>query len=386
MKKLTKIIGIICCFVLALMPFGMSKMDDAVFANADTDLAGKGRILIEYGTGEVLDEYNQFEHLPIASVTKLTTLLLAFEAIDEGKLALDKELTASKYASSMGGSQVFIDAGSDYTVENLLHAIIISSANDASVMIAEELAGSEENFVAKMNEKVKALGGQNTNYNNCNGLPSPAAYSCAHDVALVMRELMKYPLYFEISGIWMEDFAHPSGRVTQMANTNKLLRSFDGCDAGKTGSTAEAGYCMSVTAKKAGMRLIAVVLGAENSKERFGTCARMLDYGFSNYSSVCVLDKSAELDLGVEIKKAKELPSISAAHDYYALSKIGENGKIDVAYEMTDLVAPLKKGAVVGQAIVTKDGVVLAEIDLILNADVAEKSYLEHIKSIANNW
>lgn len=374
-----------CAFalVLSLSNFCCS-LDTEVFGA--TSPASKARILMEYGTGEVLEEYNSTEHLPIASVTKLTTLLLAFEAIEAGKLELEQSLVASENAAGMGGSQVFIDAGADYTVKNLLHAVIISSANDASVVLAEAIAGSEDAFVDMMNKKVASLGGKDTNYTNCTGLPSAMAFSCANDVALVMREVISHPLYFEISGIWMEDFVHPSGRITQMANTNKLLRSYQGCDAGKTGSTAEAGYCMSATAKRSDMRLIAVVLGAENSKDRFKECATLLDYGFANYSSECILDCQQAVDIPLNINKAKNGSAIKPKESYYVLNKKGEDKNIEVNYVLDTLSAPLSKGTVVGRAIVTQGNVVIAEIDLVLEEDVAEKSFWDEVQSITSEW
>lgn len=348
--------------------------------------AGKSRVLMEYGTGQILSEYNKLEHLPIASVTKLMTLLLAFEALDSGKLSLEQELIASENAAGMGGSQVFIDANSSYKVENLLHAIIISSANDACVMIAEELAGSEADFVVLMNQKIKSLGGNDTNYGNCTGLPCANAYSCANDVALVMREVIQHPKYFEISKIWMEDFQHPSGRVTEMANTNKLLRSYTGCDAGKTGSTNEAGFCMSATAKKGNMRLIAVVLGADNSKSRFGTCATLFDWGFANYSSECLLDKNQDLDIEYNVKLAKNTSPVRASESYYALTKKGEKSNLNIEYEMFNLNAPLAKGSIIGKAIITDNGVVVAEINIETIQDIEVMNYSDRIKSIVKEW
>lgn len=346
----------------------------------------KASLLMDFGTGQVLEEHNSKEHLPIASVTKLTTLLLAFEALENGKLSLDDELTASERASSMGGSQVFIDANSKYKVENLLHAIVISSANDACVVIAEELAGSEEDFVVIMNEKVKSLGGMDTNYVNCSGLPSPNAYSCANDVALVMREIIKYPLYFEISKIWMEDFEHPSGRITQMANTNKLLRNYTGCDAGKTGSTNEAGFCMSATAKRGNMRLISVVLGASNSKERFNACAGLFDLGFANYTSDCIVDSAKNLDIDFVVNMAKNQSPLKAEEDYFVLNKKGEKSNLEISYQMENVVAPLSGGTVVGKIIISKDNIVEKEINILLVNDVEAMNWFDRIKEIASKW
>ena len=361
-----------------LMPFGKtSALDEQNF---------KASILVDYGTGQILSETNSTEHLPIASVTKLTTLLLTFEAIANNELQLDEVLIASENAAGMGGSQVFIDANSDYTVENLLHAIIISSANDASVMIAERLGGSEEGFVALMNERVKELGAQNTSYTNCTGLPSANAYSCANDVALVMREVVKYPLYFEISKIWMEDFQHPSGRTTEMANTNKLLRSYSNCDAGKTGSTNEAGYCMSATAKKGDMRLISVVLGAKDSKSRFAACTEMFNWGFANYDSVKLIDSTQMLENIPAVNKAKNDVIFKPQEDYFVLTKKGENSNISVNYEYNKLVAPIPVNAVVGKIVLTDNNKVIKEINIVAANNVESKSYKDTLHDIINNW
>ena len=378
---------IICLIVVSVILISSLLNFNFVYAASNDKVeAGKSRVLMDYQTGQILSEFNSKEHLPIASVTKLMTLLLTFEAIENGKISLDDEIVASENAAGMGGSQVFIDANATYKVENLLHAIIISSANDASVMLAEEIAGSEEDFVVLMNEKAKSLGANDTNYCNCTGLPSANAYSCANDVALIMKQVLKYPLYFEISKIWMEDFQHPSGRITQMANTNKLLKRYTGCDAGKTGSTNEAGFCMSATAKKNNMRLVAVVLGAESSQARFDTCMTMFDWGFANYSTNCILDKDKDLTTEFSINKAKNEPVIRAKESYYTLNKKGEQTDVSVNYVFDNLSAPLNKGDVVGKVIISQNEIVLAEIDIILANDVEAITYGDSLKDIFKHW
>ena len=378
---------IICLIVVSVILISSLLNFNFVYAASNDKVeAGKSRVLMDYQTGQILSEFNSKEHLPIASVTKLMTLLLTFEAIENGKISLDDEIVASENAAGMGGSQVFIDANATYKVENLLHAIIISSANDASVMLAEEIAGSEEDFVVLMNEKAKSLGTNDTNYCNCTGLPSANAYSCANDVALIMKQVLKYPLYFEISKIWMEDFQHPSGRITQMANTNKLLKRYTGCDAGKTGSTNEAGFCMSATVKKNNMRLIAVVLGAESSQARFDTCMTMFDWGFANYSTNCILDKDKDLTTEFSINKAKNEPVIRAKESYYTLNKKGEQTDVSVNYVFDNVSAPLSKGDVVGKVIISQNEIVLAEIDIILANDVEAITYGDSLKDIFKHW
>ena len=379
-KKIS--ISIFALLLLVLIPF----LNVYGFVKADEKLNCKANLLMDFGTGEILSENNSTKHLPIASVTKLTTLLLAFEALESGKLSLDQKLIASENASGMGGSQVFIDANADYTVENLLHAIVISSANDACVVIAEEIGGSEQGFVDMMNDKAKSLGAMDTNYTNCTGLPSATAYSCAKDVALIMREVLNYPKYFEISKIWMEDFEHPSGRVTEMANTNKLLRSYKACDAGKTGSTNEAGFCMSASAKKGDTRLIAVVLGAENSKARFGACADMFDWGFANFVSTKIIDSNEIISDIPQIAKAKNNAEFVASEDYFALCKKGEDAGIQVNYEYMKTTAPISQGEIVGKIILTKNNVVVKEIDIISNNEVQKKGFKDTISDIFNKW
>lgn len=386
MIKLTKNFSV---FIAILLIFATSLFFATNVASASAQnlpTTARANVLVDYGSGQVLAENNSFAHLPIASVTKLTTLLLTFEAVDRGEIQLDQKLTASKNSAGMGGSQVFIDEGGEYAVLDLLHAIIISSANDASVMIAEELAGSEANFVELMNERVRKLGGTDTNYTNCTGLPSANAYSCAHDVALVMREVLSHPLYFEISGIWMEDFLHPTGRVTQMANTNKLLRTYSGCDAGKTGSTSEAGYCLSATAKRGDMRLISVVLGAENSKARFEECSKLLDFGFDNFVSERILSANEPLELNLAIHNAKVAPQVIAEKDYQIISQRGKAPQMSVEFVLDSISAPKNAGDIVGKAIITNNGVVVTEINLILKNDVPAKSLWDNIHSITQNW
>lgn len=381
-KKLVLLGAVLVVFALSF--FGMACHSPAFARESEAD--ARAKVLMDFGTGQVLFEENSHQKMPIASVTKLMTLLLSFEAIDSGQLALDEVLTASKNAAGMGGSQVFIEEGGTYSVQSLLHAIIISSANDASVMIAERLSGTEQNFVTKMNTKIQALGGKNTNYGNATGLPCVTAYSCAYDVALVMRQVLKFPLYFEICNIWMENFEHPDGRVTQMANTNKLLRTYSGCDAGKTGSTGEAGFCLSASAKRGDMRLISVVLGASDSRARFAQSTALLDYGFDNFVSKNVLSNDCNLDISLEVRNAKNLPQVRAEENFDVVFERGKERNFEISYQLDSLAAPQKAGTVVGQVIITDDGVVQREINLVLTADIEAKSLWDNVRSITSQW
>ena len=268
----------ICC-VLCICIIPLSGITQGEFAKADEAYTAKSIILVDYNSGEVLKEDNADEKLPIASMVKMMTLLLTFEEMDKGNLTLDTKITTTENASGMGGSQVFIDPYVTYTAEQMIKSVIMASANDASVALAEHISGSEDTFVKKMNERAKALGMTNTLYANCTGLPEPEQYSSARDVSILMKELLRHEIYFNYSTIWMDELIHPSGRKTELVNTNKLTRYYKGCDAGKTGSTSEAGYCLCASAKRDDMRLISVVIGSKTGQDRFNESASCLTMG-----------------------------------------------------------------------------------------------------------
>ena len=206
----------------------------------------------------------------------------------------------------MGGSQVFIESGGEYSIGDLLKSTIVSSANDASVALAEKIAGSENNFVKLMNKKALELGMKNTNYVNCTGLPASNQFSSAKDTAILLKEVFKYDTYHNYSKIWMDTLKHPKGRETELVNTNKLIRYYEGCDGGKTGSTNEAGYCLATTAKRGDMRLIAVVLGAENGKLRFAETSKLLNFGFNNFENKLIVSKDEILSSELKIQNSRQ--------------------------------------------------------------------------------
>ena len=277
------IIGIISCLLTAvLFATNTTLIAEATF---EPNIKHKSSVLIEYNTGKVLVDNNANEKLPIASVTKLMTVLLTLEEIENNKINLTDKIIVSENASGMGGSQIFLDANCEYEIGQLLKSVIVCSANDSSVALAEHIAGSEQNFIKLMNEKASSLGLINTHYSNCTGLPSSDGYSSAYDQSIILKQVLSYDLYHEYSSIWMEDFTHPSGRTTQMTNTNKLSRFYEGCIGGKTGSTNQAKYCLAVGAERNNTKFIAVVLGAENSKDRFKLASDLLSYGFNNFES-----------------------------------------------------------------------------------------------------
>ncbi len=350
-------------------------------------LTCKSAVVVDAGSGDILLSKNESKRLPIASMVKLMTILLTLENIDNGNLTLDQKITVSKNAAGMGGSQVFLDAGSDYSIEDLLKSTIVASANDASVALAETIAGSEQDFVNKMNTRASELGMSNTNYANATGLPAVDGYSCAEDVAKLLREVLKHKTYYNYSTIWKQDLVHPSGRITGLTNTNKLIRYYKGCDAGKTGSTSEAGYCIAASANKNDMRIITVVIGAESGAKRFSESASLLDWAYANYENKKIFTPNQELD-AVNVKKGKtSLVSPILKEGYSCVVKKGGNENITTKIEINDsITAPLKKGDKIGVAYVLKDNVVIKEIDIITNTDVKKLTYLDAIKDIISKY
>lgn len=384
MKKWSIAICSIFCCILSIMTccnFG------AVYADNELQIDAKSSLLMDFDSGAVLFEDNADEKVPVASIVKLMTVLLTMEEIDSGNLSLDDKLTSTEYASSMGGSQVFIDPYVEYSIGDMLKSVIVASANDASVALAERISGSEQAFVTKMNNRAKELGLNNTNYVNASGLPEPGQYSTARDVAKLFKEVINHKLYFEYSTIWMDSLTHPSGRKTEVVNTNKLIRYFKGCDAGKTGSTDEAGYCLVATAEKGNMRLISVVLGATTSTARFNESSKLLNYGFNNFENKQIIDVCESVG---EIKVAKskiENVKVYAEENYFAVNKRGEELEYSIDIELVDkLTAPIKNGDKVGEIKIIKEGAVIKTINVIVLEDVETIKYLDSLKEIISRW
>lgn len=356
-------------------------------AESDIDIISKSGLLMDYSSGEVLFEKNPTLHLPIASMVKMMTILISLEEYEEGNITLDSLISTTENASGMGGSQVFIDPYVEYTFEDLLKSVIMASANDASVALAEYFNGNEKSFTNRMNKRAKELGMNDTNYANCTGLPAPEQYSCAKDCAILMREVLKHDLYHKYSTIWMDELTHPSGRKTELVNTNKLIRYFEGCDGGKTGSTNEAGCCLTASAKRGDMRLISVIIGAENSKTRFNESSLLLNYGFANFENKFLVDVNTPIS-NLPISKGKmENCDVYASENFVAIMKKGNNTTYETNVNLpTTLKAPLKNGQKVGSVKVTKDGNIVKEIDLIVKTDVKHSSYFDSAKKVIENW
>lgn len=379
--------GIICA---AAVIFGMTVVGSGAITAAraeEKSLSCKAAYVMDEVSGVQLYAENEEKHLPIASMCKIMTLLMAFEAIDEGKLSLEDEITVSERASGMGGSQVFLGAGLTYRADELLKSIAVCSANDSCVAIAERISGSEGAFCNEMNERAKELGAQNTLFANCTGLPKEPQYSCAKDVAIMMRALHRYEKYHEYARVWLEDFAHPDGRTTQMTNTNKLIRSYQGCTGGKTGFTNEAGFCLAAAAERAGMQVISVVIGAESTKERFSAVGSLFDYAFDNFESVTYL-KEGETAREVDVRGSRVgNVALTAEHTLSAISKRGTKENYTLSYELSDEVrAPVAKGDTLGYAVLMRDGVEVDRSALLASADAPKFTWWEAYREGARRW
>lgn len=388
MKKSKQIILKLSLIIFgAIISFVFLFSNQTIIADAGftTNANCKSAVLIEKISKQVLYENASHEKLPIASVTKLMTVLLTLEHIDNGSISLDDKVMVSSNASGMGGSQIFLDSDNEYVLGELLKSVIVASANDSSVALAEYIAGSENNFIRMMNERAKELNMLDTNYANCTGLPSAEGYSSAYDQALVLREVLDYDIYHTYSSIWFEDFTHPSGRTTQMANTNKLSRYYDGCIGGKTGSTNQAKYCLAVGAKRNDMSLISVVLGADSSQERFKYASDLLNYGFENYESKTLFGNKDLEGKTIKIKGMDRSTRLTAERDYALVSKIGEDVNFSLNFNLPSMLTSVKQNQVVGNVEIIVDGVVVDKINILALDSHREANVWDYFKEIINN-
>lgn len=351
---------------------------------AEPAIESPSAILMEASTGEVIYEKNADESLHPASITKIMTLILIFDALKDGKITLEENVTVSEHAASMGGSQVFLEAGEIQTVNTMIKCISVASANDASCAMAEHIWGSEQVFVEKMNERAKGLGMNNTNFMNCCGLDVDGHMMTARDVALMSRELItKYPQIHEYSTIWMDTIIHKTRRGESefgLANTNKLIKQYEWATGLKTGSTSLAKCCLSATADKDGVELIAVVMAAPNSKTRFADAISLLNYGYgviNIYSDDAALETS-EIGLkgGVKDKVSCRINGKFTK----VFTQQTDTGSITRKEEfMTDLQAPVAKGDVIGQVVYELNGNVIGAIDVVADENVEKAKYIDYI-------
>ncbi|RAR45246.1 D-alanyl-D-alanine carboxypeptidase family protein [Paenibacillus sp. MDMC362] len=386
MKK-ALIAGLLVLFVglsSAAVPSYAEEKSKPGEGSSQEELAPGARsaILLDADTGTIIYEKNSHDKLPPASITKIMTMLLTMEAIDEGQLQWTDKVRTSEYAASMGGSQIFLEPGEEMTVDEMLKGIAMASGNDASVAVAEKIAGSEEAFVKLMNEKAAELGMKDTHFVNCNGLPAENHYTSAHDIAVMSRELLKYDQITKYTGAYQDYLRKDSEKPFWLVNTNKLVRFYTGADGLKTGYTSEAKFCLSATAKRDGLRAVAVVMGAPDTKTRNNEVSRMFDYAFSQYSMHSIYKPGEVLGI-VKVQKGT-VPEISiqADKDYSVLVKKGVKSP-DIRHEIQmdpNVKAPVAAGQVVGKLTVYQGDRVVKEFELTSPVEVKKAGFWKLFK------
>lgn len=381
MKKTVFFLVAILALVGLFAPF-----TEVAEAEGFAPVKAKSACLIDKRTGELLYGQQENTEFPIASMVKIMTALLTFEEIEKGNLSFDEKITVSDTAAGMGGSQMFLDRGLEYPVTDLLKGVIVVSANDACVALAERIAGSEDVFVDKMNARAKDLKMQRTVFVNATGLPKEGGHSTAYDVALMLRELTKHERYYDYSKIWLEDYVHPDGRVTTLTNTNKFVRFYEECDGGKTGFTSEAKFCLAASATRGDTKLISVVIGAEDGKTRFAESKRLLCYGFASYKTEVIVKKGdAVFACPIKGGSVKEVKAYSG-EDVAVLRKMGaapEDAEVKTVFY--NVKAPVKTGDEVGECTVTEGGKTYA-VKLYAAEDAKKAGIGDLFRKISSEW
>lgn len=369
-------------FSTTVPAFAEEKGNDASTDTPKLAEDANSAILMERDTGKMLFDKNANEKLPPASMTKIMTLLLIMEAIDKGNLKMDEMVRISERASSMGGSQVFLEAGEEMSVKDLLKGISIASGNDASVAMAERISGSEEAFVKKMNEKVKELNLKNTKFQNTTGLPAKDHYSTAYDMAVIAKELLKYESITKFTSVYEDYLRKGEDNEFWLVNTNKLVKFYPGVDGLKTGFTNEAKYCLTATAKKNDMRVIAVVMGAESPKKRNATVSQMLDYAFNHFETKQLFKKDQVITTLELLKAENKQINIVASESISTIHEKGaDTADIKAQVELDkNLAPPMEKGDRVGTLYVKDGKKTLSETPLTIKQDIETASYFTFLK------
>ena len=388
MKIMKKLTASILVFISVCRPLYVNAAQHENIT--DLGLKSKSAILMEASTGDILYEQNSDEKLPPASITKIMTLLLIYEAERAGKIKWDDKVTVSQHAASMGGSQVFLEEGETQTAADMTKCIAIASANDAAVAMAEYIGGSEDGFVELMNSRAKELGMDNTEFKNACGLDTEGHITTAKDIALMSKELIKnFPDITKYTTTWQDTINHTTRKGTTefgLTNTNKLIRWYDGATGLKTGSTGNAKYCLSATADKNGMELIAVIMAAHDNKSRFSEAIKLLDYGYANYAVVSGAKKG---DSAGEIPVSKgehETVLLEVSEDINAMIQKG-GSEPEIVYELTEsLQAPIEKGVKAGEAVYMLDGQVIAKADVITSEAVERASLPTVAERLLKSW
>lgn len=379
---------IISCFMLIAMLISVTPVAFAKESSVELADRAKSAVLIERDTGTILYDKNSDQKLPPASMTKIMTMLLIMEALEKNHIKMDEKVRTSEYAASMGGSQIFLEPGEEMTVEQMLKGIAIGSGNDASVAMAEKIAGSVEAFVEMMNKKVEELGLKNTHFKNPTGLPEADHYSSAQDMALMAKELLKYEEITKYTGKYEDYLREGTDKKFWLVNTNRLVKFYPGVDGVKTGFTNEAKYCLTATAKKDNMRVIAVVFGADTPKDRNAQVTKMLDYAFSQYQTHPLFKKNQILTKMKVSKGSENEANLMTSEPISVLTKKGENVD-DVTQEIVmkkDVKAPIKRGDELGSLQLKKDEKIIAESKLVAEKNIDEASWWKLFKRVMGDF
>lgn len=346
---------------------------------------GTSNIVIELNSMQTLSEENADKKLPIASIVKLMTLYLTFNALDAGVLNENDDILISEYSASHGGSQLFLDANTKHKLCDLIKSVVIASANDSSVAIAETLCGSEAEFVNKMNITAKELGMTLTNYVDSTGLDDNG-YSSARDVSIIASKVLTSPHYLKYSKIWLDEYTHPSGRKTELANTNKLLKTYSNCLAGKTGTTENAGYCFASYSEKNGLKLISVVLNSDNTKKRFEKTIELLNLTFAKYEYVSLYEKNQKLDFVNFLDEFDDKVDIITCTEVGYVKEKSKSKDIEIKITEIKTKRPIKKGEVVGTLDVYDNDKLINSFNLTVNKDINSLTIFEVIKGLMTKW
>lgn len=384
MKRYGRIMAALLCLSLWLPCAAAAPLE----SGTPMELTSPSAILAETSTGTVVFEQNADERREAASITKMMTALLVLEAIERGECALSEMVIISDHAAGQKGSQALLDAGAAYTLEELLRTTIMASANDSAVALAEKLCGTEEAFVQRMNARAKELGMDNTCYVNATGYPKEGQYTTARDVMRLSCQVALHPVYHQYASVWIGSLTHPSGRVTDLTNTNRLVRFYQGCDGFKTGSTDAAKYCLAATAEKNGMRLVAVVLGTPNSQTRFNEARSMLEYGFANYQQTVIASKGDLLGESLPVKGGSaEQVELMLGSGLSMLLRNGQQSSLKLEVNLPEFVqAPIAAGDVLGTVNVLLEKRVVARLNCLAASDVPRPGFIEGLYRILNNW
>ncbi|WP_353095863.1 D-alanyl-D-alanine carboxypeptidase family protein [Tissierella praeacuta] len=375
--------------IILLLLILITSIPLGAYAETDLKVNAKSAILMDVNTGAIIYKLNENDRLAPASITKVMTLLLGMEAVDSGRIKLDDKVMVSEHASQVKGSTVFLQAGETQIVEDLFRAIAIRSANDAAVALAEHIAGSEDIFVKMMNERAKALGMENTQFRNASGMPIDDHYISAYDVALMSKELLKHEGVHEWLTTYMTEMKVGKNKSSTqvMVNTNRLIKEYDGATGVKTGSTNEAGFCLSASAKRGNLELIAVIMGVNNSKLRFDEAKRMLDYGFANYDSMTI-GKKGDIIATLPVEKGKVYEAdLMLSRDSHILLPKGEKAEVDKEVILPDVLhAPILAGEEVGEIVISIDGKEVDKVKLVSKTNIEKANLFNMLNKTIKNY